>query len=220
MLNLKNKSLSFRRHFPFYAAVLIAVLSLPACLWLLPKLTVVGTPVVFFIVYLTLTASQFPKLTAAYLKENASGTDEPAPVILTVTLATIVVSMTSLFLVLNGRETATAASLVLAFSAVALGWLTIHTMAALHYAHHYWSPAMDTEADNDNGGGLNFPGDDEPGGYDFLYFSFVIGMTGQTSDVAITSTDMRKLNLLHSIVSFFFNTTLVAAAVNTAVALA
>ena len=62
--------------------------------------------------------------------------------------------------------------------------------------------------------GLDFPGTAEPGGYDFLYFAFVIGMTAQTSDIAITSTAMRKINLVHAVVSFFFNTVLVAAAVN------
>lgn len=59
-----------------------------------------------------------------------------------------------------------------------------------------------------------------PGGYDFLYFAFVVGMTAQTSDVAVTTTAMRRVTLLHSIVSFFFNTVLVAAAVNAAVQLA
>ena len=75
-------------------------------------------------------------------------------------------------------------------------------------------------ADAEARGGLDFPGKDEPGAHDFLYFAFVIGMTAQTSDVAITSTAMRKANLLHAVVSFFFNTVLVAAAVNVAVSLA
>ncbi len=59
-----------------------------------------------------------------------------------------------------------------------------------------------------------------PGVHDFLYFAFVIGMTAQTSDVAITTTAMRNFNLVHGIVSFLFNTVLVAAAVNVAVTLA
>ncbi|MDQ0319982.1 putative membrane protein [Pararhizobium capsulatum DSM 1112] len=216
-----DSNLSLRRHAPFYIAVVVALLSLLLCLVIEPKLMIVGTPVVFFVVYLVLTGFQLRKLTASYLKKHAAGTDEPAPIIFAVTLATIIASVASLFMVLNKAPgTPPLASLVLAFLAVTLGWLTIHTMAALHYAHRYWSPAIGTTADKENGGGLNFPGDTEPGIYDFLYFSFVIGMTGQTSDIAITSTDMRKLSLLHSIVSFFFNTTLVAAAVNTAVSLA
>ncbi len=216
-----ERSPSLRRHAPFYAAVVIGLASLPCLLWLTPKLAIIGPSIVFFVVYLTLTGRQLPKLTADYLKKHASATDEPAPVIFMVTLATIAVSIISLFIALNEADSSGAfASLGLAFMAVFLGWLTIHTMAAIHYAHRYWAPSTGTVAEKDNGGGLDFPGDTEPGVYDFLYFSFVIGMTGQTSDIAITSTDMRKLNLLHSIVSFFFNTTLVAAAVNTAVALA
>ena len=68
--------------------------------------------------------------------------------------------------------------------------------------------------------GSSSPADTEPGAYDFLYFAFVTGMTAQTSDVAITSTAMRKFNLIHGIVSFFFNTVLVAAAVNVVISLA
>jgi uncharacterized membrane protein len=91
----------------------------------------------------------------------------------------------------------------------------------------YWSPDMfagEAEPkDGANGGnvnhGLDFPGTDMPGIYDFLYFSFVIGMTAQTSDVAITSTEMRRINLLHAVISYFFNTVLIAVAVNAAVAL-
>ena len=105
---------------------------------------------------------------------------------------------------------------------MALGWLTIHTMAALHYAHLYWRPGPDTapgQRRRSRGADLIFRATTKPGGYDFLYFSLVIGMTAQTSDVAITKTQIRKLNMLHAVVSFFFNTVLVAAAVNVAVSL-
>jgi uncharacterized membrane protein len=90
-------------------------------------------------------------------------------------------------------------------------------MAALHYAHRYWQPTE--EGLQSNHGGLDFPGTEEPQGFDFLYFAFVIGMTAQTSDVAITTTGMRKINLLHALASFLFNTVLVAAAVNVALSL-
>ncbi|MGE8585658.1 MAG: DUF1345 domain-containing protein, partial [Agrobacterium tumefaciens] len=93
------------------------------------------------------------------------------------------------------------------------------TMTALHYAHLYWRPET-VDGKRKHRGGMDFPATKEPCGYDFLYFAVVIGMTAQTSDVAVTTTPMRKVTLLHSIVSFFFNTVLVAAAVNAAVALA
>ena len=63
-------------------------------------------------------------------------------------------------------------------------------------------------------GGLAFPEDIEPDYWDFLYFSFVIGMTSQVSDIQITSRSMRRLSLLHSILSFFFNTAIVAMSIN------
>lgn len=215
-----DSNLSFRRHMPFYAAVAVSVLLLPFIFVVEPKLVLTGTPVAFYLVYLVLTGIRLPRLTATYLKEHAAATDEPATLVFSATFATVVISIAGLFMALHDKAGRALALMALAFLAVTLGWLTIHMMAAVHYAHRYWSPADGTGPDGDHAGGLDFPGDTEPGIYDFLYFSFVIGMTGQTSDVAVTTTDMRKLTLLHSIVSFFFNTTLVAAAVNAAVSLA
>jgi uncharacterized membrane protein len=85
----------------------------------------------------------------------------------------------------------------------------------LRYAHFYYCD-MDG---NDEGkvlkpGGLEFPGDDEPDYLDFAYFSFVIGMTFQVSDVQITSKRIRRLSLMHAILSFAFNTIIVALSIN------
>lgn len=144
-------------------------------------------------------------------------------IIFAVTLGTVVVAVGSLFVLINSGKNPQLINLVPALAAVPLGWATIHAMAAIHYAHLYWQPDETAEGTKDKPrkhvGGLDFPGEKEPGGIEFLYFSFVIGMTAQTSDTAVTSTEMRRVNLLHAIVSFFFNTVLVAAAVNVAVAL-
>ena len=208
----------YGRHVPFYAGLAAAAVAFAAALWLKPDFAVGIAGVVFFLCYLLLTAWRLPHLTVTYLEHHATDTDEPAAIIFAVTFAAVAVSTGSLFVVLN-RPAATGLEFVFAFASVALGWLTIHTMAALHYAHLYWRPGS-TETSKDAGRSLDFPGNEPPGVYDFLYFAFVIGMTAQTSDVAITSTAMRKVNLLHAIVSFFFNTVLVAAAVNAAVSLA
>ncbi len=91
-------------------------------------------------------------------------------------------------------------------------WLLVHTIFAMHYAHEYY---QDHQTQSDcKAGGLDFPEDIEPDYWDFLYFSFVIGMTSQVSDVQITSRSMRRLSLLHSILSFFFNTAIVAMSIN------
>jgi uncharacterized membrane protein len=89
-------------------------------------------------------------------------------------------------------------------------------MAAVHYAHLYWEPGAEPEKPSR---GLEFPGTGSPGDWDFVYFAFVIGMTAQTSDVAISSRRIRVFSLLHAIATFFFNTVIVAAAVNVAVSL-
>lgn len=208
----------YGRHLPFYVGLCAAVAGLAAALVLRPDLAIGSAAVAFFLCYLLLTAFRLPHLTAAYLENYATDSDEPVAIIFAVTFAAVAISIVSLFVVLNGPA-ASGGEFALAFASVALGWVTIHTMAAMHYAHLYWRPGS-TKASPDAGRSLDFPGGAQPGVYDFLYFSFVIGMTAQTSDVVITSTAMRKVNLLHAIVSFFFNTVLVAAAVNAAVSLA
>jgi len=208
---------SFRRYASFYSGLAAAVPTLAATLWLRPELSVQATANIFFAVYLTLEFRKFRALTPEYLKKHAATMDEPAWVIVAVTFAAVMVAVGSLFVLINEAARPSALDLVLALTSVALGWVSIHTMTALHYAHLYWRPAGKAGATQQ---GLDFPGDDEPGGYDFLYYALVIGMTAQTADVGITRTSMRKLTLIHAVVSFFFNTVLVAAAVNVAVSLA
>lgn len=95
-------------------------------------------------------------------------------------------------------------AIVLALSAVVLAWTLIHTVFTLRYAHIY-------HGNEDGAEGLVFPGDHPcPEYLDFAYFAFVIGMTAQTSDIAISSSRLRKNVLLHGIISFSFNTAVVA----------
>jgi uncharacterized membrane protein len=90
----------------------------------------------------------------------------------------------------------------------------LHMLMAYHYANlYYWQPS------GKGGSGLLFPDTPTPGAVDFLYYSFVIGMTAQVSDVQITATRIRRTTLGHSVASFFFNTVLIAMAVNAVVAL-
>jgi uncharacterized membrane protein len=204
------------RHASFVVAAGIGVAAFAAALFILPKLATQLGANVFFAVYLVQVASAMPRLTPAYLRAHASGEDLPAAIILAVTVGAAAVAAGSLFLIINARPSPHPLELLLALGSVTLGWATIHAMAALHYAHLYWSTAAHAPEPRR---GLDFPGTKDPGGYDFLYFAFVIGMTAQTSDTAVTTTDMRKINLLHAVVSFFFNAVIVAAAVNLAVSL-
>ena len=92
---------------------------------------------------------------------------------------------------------------------ILLSWAFVHTIFSLHYAHEYYGERRDGKI-----GGLNFPGDQEPDYWDFLYFSLVIGMTSQVSDVAITSKVIRRMVAIHGVLSFFFNLTVLALTVN------
>ena len=91
---------------------------------------------------------------------------------------------------------------------VVLSWTFTHTVFTLHYANVYYRP------DEDGPGGLIFPGDREPDYRDFLYYSFVIGCASQTADVATVSRGMRHLTMVHGIVSFAFNTAILALTIN------
>jgi uncharacterized membrane protein len=95
--------------------------------------------------------------------------------------------------------------LLLAGVTVFGSWSLIHVIFALHYAHLFYGTRE---------GGLVFPGDDKPNYWDFLYYSFVVGMTCQVSDVQITDHTLRRLTLIHGVLSFFFNTVILALAVN------
>lgn len=96
---------------------------------------------------------------------------------------------------------------------VICSWLLMHTTFALHYAHSYYRDDSETSIADDIGG-LDFPREKQPDYWDFLYFSFVIGMTSQVSDVQITSRLMRRLALVHGVLSFFFNTVILALSIN------
>jgi uncharacterized membrane protein len=103
--------------------------------------------------------------------------------------------------------------LLLAVATIVLSWLLMHAVFGLRYAHRFYDDSA-TNAEK-HAGGLNFPEDDFPDYRDFAYFSFVIGMTCQVSDVDVTSREMRRLVLLHGILSFGFNTVILALTINT-----
>jgi uncharacterized membrane protein len=105
-------------------------------------------------------------------------------------------------------------SISLSVSTIFLSWMLIHTVFALYYAHEFHAEGR--AGSGGQGGGLKFPDDSTPDYLDFLYFSFVVGTTAQTSDVDVCSRDLRRVVMLHGILSFFFNTAVIALAVNLA----
>ena len=107
-----------------------------------------------------------------------------------------------------------AVHLLLTLSTVISTWALLNTVYSLRYAHAYYGDS-DEPGVRQHAGGLLFPGDRPPNYFDFAYFSFVVGMTCQVSDVQITSRRMRRITLIHSILSFGFNTLILALLINT-----
>jgi uncharacterized membrane protein len=95
----------------------------------------------------------------------------------------------------------------LAALTIVLSWSFTHTIFALHYAHEYYENPKGKPR-------LQFPGEQEPDYADFLYYAFVVGMTCQVSDVQVTEHELRRLTLVHGVLSFFFNTVILALAIN------
>ena len=151
------------------------------------------------------------KLTPESMRERASYEDEGVAVIVVITLAAIGISMAWIFAILNKDDNQTYL-LVFTILSVPLSWLTFHTVVAFHYMNLFY----DRHEGGHDAGGLNFPDTPEPRAWDFLYYSFVVGMTAQVSDVQVESSAIRRVTLFHGIVSFFFNTVLLALAVNVA----
>ncbi|GAA4745534.1 DUF1345 domain-containing protein [Flavisolibacter ginsenosidimutans] len=105
--------------------------------------------------------------------------------------------------------------ILLSAVAVSCSWLLIHTLFTLRYAHLYYSyPTAAEKAQQQVCGGLLFPGDESPDLLDFAYFSFVLGMTFQVSDVVASSKRIRRLVLVHGLLSFVYNTVIVAFTIN------
>lgn len=206
------------RHAAFYWGVGVGAAAFVVCLLLSPKYAVAAGANAMFVTYLALVAIEFRSLTAGFLQQRPDDADSPVAAIFLVTVLVVGVAAVFLFVTLNSGQGGDMLEIAASIASVLLGWFTVHTMAALHYAHEYYR-----DAPGRSGGvvaGLTFPGDEPPDGLAFLYFSYVLGMTAQVADVAVTSGAMRRLVTLHGVFAFFFNTVIVAATVNVVVAIA
>ncbi|AMJ64275.1 DUF1345 domain-containing protein [Hymenobacter sp. PAMC 26628] len=141
-------------------------------------------------------------------------------VVLGAALASLVAVVGLLGTLKDVHKGAKALHLALGLGAVALAWLLVHCVFTLRYAHSYY----DADDQGHDQGGLTFPDDNdkdkdepklEPNYLDFAYFSFVVGMTAQTADIGISSREIRAIALLHGLISFLFNTAIVALTIGT-----
>lgn len=108
----------------------------------------------------------------------------------------------------GGHPTHDPVLLTFAIGTIGLSWTFIHTIFTLHYAHEYYA------AHQGKGGGLDFPGNERLGYWDFAYFSFVVGMTSQVSDVGVTASNIRRTVAAHGLISFLYNVALLALTIN------
>lgn len=148
----------------------------------------------------------------AALTEERAGSEDPGRT--AVYVIVVITSIASLFaatlLVPGARTNGTAAPQTLALSllTVAMAWAMTHTAFTFRYAHLYY------REDTEGAGGVCFPGGDPPTYFDFAYFAFTVGMCFQVSDVTVTGARVRRTLLLHAVISFIYNTVLLALVLN------
>ena len=159
--------------------------------------------------YLVLAVQLMASSTIDRMRRRATEEDEGQATILVLTVVAALASVIAIFVELGTslRGDRHPLHLTLAAITIVLSWAFIHTIFALHYAHEFYDLTS---------GGLAFPGDAEPDYWDFVYFSFVIGMTSQVSDVGITSKQIRRTAAAHGVIAFFFNAALLALTINLA----
>jgi uncharacterized membrane protein len=169
------------------------------------------------LVYLMLALQLMWRFNAEKLKARAARADEGGGVILVLIVIAIMASFAAMVGLAGEAKEAPKAEkalfLVLAAVTLVISWTVMQVVFAIHYAHQHYRP------NPDGAGGLAFPGDDNPDYWDFLYFATSIGATSQTSDVAIRIKAVRRLVTLHAVVSFFFNTMVLAVTINIAAGL-
>lgn len=148
-------------------------------------------------------------------RERAQAQDEPSVVLfLVLLLATMACVAAITVLMQQSRDLSgiqRALHIGLSVVALAMSWLFIQTIFTFRYAHRYYHEEKLQEPD---GPGLQFPGGQDPDYFDFLYYAFVVGMTSQVSDVQVTSREMRRLTLVHGVLSFGFNMLILALSIN------
>ena len=191
--------------------------------FLLPSQLLLPTRIIIawdtgFICLLALIWSIMTSATTQKMRYRAQRQDANRWVISNIVIGAACASLLAIVFMLKSTPKGSPASLIvlhLGLSALTIvtSWLLMHTVFALHYAHRYYRDNRATP-EVDDSEGLDFPQEPQPDYWDFLYFSFVIGMTFQVSDVQVTSRSMRRLALVHGVLSFFFNTVILALSIN------
>jgi uncharacterized membrane protein len=149
------------------------------------------------------------------IREQSKVQDPKRSIIFIIVLISTFASILAVLLLIVTKKDDTSGTswrILIAILGMLLSWFLIHTIFTLRYAHIYYGDHKTKP--NTHEGGLDFPGDEKPEYLDFAYYAFVLGMTFQVSDVQITSKRFRNLALLHGLISFGFNTIMIALTIN------
>jgi uncharacterized membrane protein len=221
-VSLKRLTLGRPRLFVSVAVSIVAFLGFARGSDLATRLLVawnVGTWLYFVLTFFLMAAA-----TEKSIRARAEATDEGKFTILLLTSLAALASMGAIFAELGVIKEMKGFEkdwhLALAGATIVSAWVFIHLTFALHYAHEYFDETKNEQGEKPKlRGGISFPDTRDPDYWDFLYFSFIIGVAAQTADVAITSKAIRRTSLAHSILAFFFNSAILALTINIAAGL-
>lgn len=220
--SISSKPKKFAFHFDAHYRLIIAIIvSAIVAFFVKALLPVTETILITWICFaFSLIVPEWITILSAHprdVRKYASIQDSSRTFIFLFVLSGAMVSLLSIVFLMKSPKDATEAQVIthisLTIGSVIVSWWLVHTVFTLRYAHLYY----DTR--NDQGKeipacGLNFPEEKEPDYLDFVYFAFNLGVAFQVSDVAITSRRVRRLAWVHSLISFVFNTAIVALSIN------
>ena len=200
--------------------LITALVAAPATFFALPQQLPASTRAlitwdVSAALYLLLAWSLMLRASLSRTRWGARIQHDGAVMVLFLTVSAAVASLAAILIELSGLNDLPTQQQDLHIGLVAatllVSWLLVHTAFASHYASQFYASQTP-----EGSGALEFPRGRPPVYMDFLYFALVVGMTSQTSDVAVTTTAMRRLVSFHSMIAFFFNTALLALTINLA----
>ncbi len=148
---------------------------------------------------------------ARTMRESAKRNDANRVILLAITGIVSAVVLVAISFELSQKAQMQAGNIALIIGTLLAAWLFSNLIYTLHYAHIYYSAAPKTGGDC---GGIDFPGEGEPDYWDFLYFAFTLGMTFQTSDIAISNRTIRRIVIFHCLAAFIFNIGVLAFTIN------
>jgi len=169
----------------------------------------------FGITYVAMSIYIFASLNQHQIRLQCAKEDVSSWVLFALVVAACLTSLTIVLTVIhdasrwNIRPLLGSASCIVA---IGIAWIMVHTSFAFRYAHLFYGD--ENKHFSKHAKGIIFPEDSQPDYFDFAYFSFVIGMTFQVSDVVITAKGVRRLVLIHSLIAFVFNTVIIALTVS------